>query len=68
MINLREYFEKNSSDDKKHIIAEMDVDSSSELPSQEWKGFFLEMGSIAHDISTGDFYCINSEGTWINQT
>lgn len=67
MISLRDYIEKVSGDGKKHIIAELDVDTAAELPSQEWSGYFLEMGSIAHDISTGDFYCINSEGTWYNQ-
>ena len=67
MISLRDYIEKASDDEKKHIIAELDVDTAAELPSQEWNGFFLEMGSIAHDISTGDFYSINSSGTWYNQ-
>ena len=67
MISLRDYMEKVSGDGKKHIIAELDVDTASELPSQEWSGYYLEMGSIAHDISTGDFYSINSEGTWYKQ-
>lgn len=29
--------------------------------------YYLHMGSIAHDISTGDIYSINSAGTWYNQ-
>ena len=67
MISLRDYIEVNTSDEKKHIIAEIDVDTAAELPSQEWNGFFLHMGSIAHDISTGDFYSIDSTGTWYAQ-
>ena len=67
MIFLRTYYELISGDGKKHIIAELDVDSASDLPSQEFGEYFLHMGSIAHDISTGNFYSINSAGTWYNQ-
>lgn len=68
MIILRDYIEVSSSDVKKHIIAEMHVDSSSELPSRDhFANFIIEMGSIAHDISTGDFYSMDSTGTWYNQ-
>ena len=67
MINVRDYVEKLSNDNKKHIIAELDVDTAAELPSQEWDGYFLEMGSIAHEIRTGAWYSIDSEGTWYNQ-
>ena len=64
MILLREYAEVLSGDNKKHIVAEFSVDRSSELPSQEYGEYFLHMGSIAHDVSTGNFYSINSSGTW----
>jgi len=67
MIILRDYIEVASSDAKKHIIAEMHVDSSADLPSREYGNFILEMGSIAHDVSTGDFYAIDSSGTWYKQ-
>lgn len=67
MILLRSYMEVISNDGKKHIVAELDVDSASELPSQEYSDYYLHMGSIAHDISTGDIYSINSAGTWYNQ-
>lgn len=67
MVLLRDYVEVVSSDEKKHIIAEIDVDTASELPFQEYGAFFLNMGSIARDISTGDFYSIDSTGTWYKQ-
>ena len=67
MVLLRSYETIISSDGKNHIIAELDVDTASELPAQDYGAFFLHMGSIAHDISTGDFYSINSTGTWYKQ-
>ena len=49
-------------------LMELDIDSASELPEPDFTdGKLLYQGSIAHDISTGDFYCIDSEGTWYNQ-
>lgn len=68
MIILRDFIEVSSSDVKKHIIAELHVDRPSELPSRDhFANFIIEMGSIAHDISTGDFYAMDSTGTWYNQ-
>ena len=67
MVLLREYKNILTGDGKKHILAEFSVDSSSDLPSQEYGDFFIHMGSIAHDISTGDFYSIDSSGTWHKQ-
>jgi len=67
MVQLRDYIEVMSSDGKTHIIAEIDVDTASELPAQEYGPYFLNMGSIARDISTGDFYSMDSTGTWYNQ-
>lgn len=47
---------------------ELDVDSASELPSVDFmQGHKLCQGSIAHDISTGNFYAIDSQGTWYAQ-
>ena len=49
-------------------IIELDIGSASELPTPDFiDGKYLYQGSIAHDVSTGDFYCIDSEGTWYNQ-
>lgn len=49
-------------------LMELDVGEASELPQADFiDGKLLYQGSIAHDISTGDFYCIDSEGTWYAQ-
>jgi len=46
-------------------IAEIDCDTPADLPEPETRWL---MGSIAHVISTGDFYELNSSGEWVNQT
>ena len=49
-------------------MMELDVGSASELPEADFmEDHLLYQGSIAHDVSTGDFYCIDSEGTWYAQ-
>ena len=67
MIQIRDSIDKLSNDGKRHIIADIDIDTASELPSQEYGDIYFEMGSIAHDISTGNFYSLDSSGTWYNQ-
>lgn len=67
MIQIRDSIDKLSNDGKRHIIADIDVDTASELPPQEYNDIYFEMGSIAHDISTGNFYSLDSSGTWYNQ-
>lgn len=50
------------------VKVEIDVDSAEDLPAvDELSGRKLYMGSIAWDISTGDFYALDSEGTWYKQ-
>ena len=50
------------------VRVELDVDTAADLPAADSvSGYLLWQGSIAHDISTGDFYCIDSEGTWYAQ-
>lgn len=50
------------------VKVEIDIDSAEELPAvDELSGRKLYMGSIAWDISTGDFYGLNSAGTWYKQ-
>lgn len=50
------------------VKVEIDVDSAEDLPAvDELSGRKLYMGSIAWDISTGDFYALTSEGTWYKQ-
>lgn len=49
-------------------LMDLDIGSASELPTADFiEGKLLYQGSIAHDISTGNFYAIDSEGTWFNQ-
>lgn len=50
------------------VVAELDCDTASDLPTVDGlEGCVLAMGSIAWDISTGDFYGLNSSGSWIKQ-
>lgn len=47
---------------------EIDVDTSSDLPDADaFAGKIIAQGSIAWDISTGDFYGMGSDGTWVVQ-
>ncbi len=46
-------------------IVEIDCDTVTDLPEPPTNWL---MGSIAHDISTGSFYELNSLGQWIKQT
>lgn len=51
------------------VVAELRVDSSDELPdANALSGKTLSQGSLAWDISTGNFYALKSTGEWINQT
>jgi hypothetical protein len=50
------------------VKAELDCDTAADLPAADGiGGRELLMGSIAWDISTGDFYALSSEGTWYKQ-
>lgn len=47
---------------------EIDVDAVEELPAPDYfEGKRLHQGSIAWVISTGEFYGMQSDGTWVNQ-
>jgi hypothetical protein len=68
MITVREsifmYFDNGVSVD----LMELEVDSVQSLPESDFiQGHRLCQGSLAHDISTGAFYAIDSEGTWFAQ-
>lgn len=68
MITVRENIFIRFEDGVSVCRMELDVDSAAELPEADFMDdHLLAQGSIAHDISTGDFYCIDSEGTWYNQ-
>lgn len=48
---------------------EICVDAASDLPSADGiTGCKIAQGSIAWDVSTGDFYGMKSDGTWVNQS
>ena len=51
------------------VRAAIYVDSAEERPEafDGILGKILSQGSVALDISTGDFYCLTSTGEWINQ-
>ena len=46
-------------------IVEIDCDTPADLPEPDAAWL---MGSIAHVISTGDFYELSSSGEWVCQT
>lgn len=51
------------------IIAELAVDAKTELPEADGiEGRILAQGTLAWEISTGEFYGLRSNGTWVNQT
>lgn len=48
---------------------EIDVDTADELPAPDYfEGKRLHQGSIAWVISTGEFFGLNGDGEWINQS
>jgi len=48
---------------------EIDVDNADEIPAVDFfEGKRLHQGSIAWVISTGEFYGLNGDGEWINQS
>lgn len=50
------------------VKAELDCDTAADLPAADGiEGRELLMGSIAWDISTGDFYGLGSDGAWYKQ-
>ncbi|MBP5362847.1 MAG: hypothetical protein J6Y71_07520 [Ruminococcus sp.] len=50
------------------VRAEIDCDTADDLPAVDCiQGCELIAGSIAWDISTGDFYGLGSDGTWKKQ-
>ena len=49
------------------MLFDLDVDSVSELPTGTLNGDVIAHGSIAHVITTGDFYSYGGDGAWYNQ-
>lgn len=49
------------------MLFDLDVDSVSELPTGTLNGDVIAHGSIAHIITTGDFYSYGGDANWYNQ-
>ena len=50
------------------VVAFVEADTVEDLPAPNGiQGRILAKGSVAHDINTGDYYCLNSLGTWKKQ-
>ena len=50
------------------VVALIEADTVEDLPAVDGiQGRILAKGSVAHDINTGDYYCLNSLGTWKKQ-
>lgn len=50
------------------ILADVEMDSAGDLPEvNAFTDRLLAKGSVAHDINTGDYYCLNSSGIWKKQ-
>lgn len=53
---------------KSYEYLEIDVDTASELPDGEIDGIVIAHGSIAHIVTTGEFYALSGDGKWYNQS
>ena len=65
MLKVRSFVQEGTKNGKMVGVAEISVASSSELATSNGNYIFTE-GSIAWDISTGDFYGLEG-GTWHKQ-
>lgn len=68
-IRNREFIKFKSPEKTISIIrAEIDCDTASDLPAVDAiSGTELYQGSTAWVIGTGEFYSLNSSGSWIKQ-
>lgn len=50
------------------VLADVEMDAAGDLPEvNAFSGRLLAKGSVAHDINTGEYYCLNSSGIWKKQ-
>ena len=50
------------------VLAYIEMDSSADLPAvNTFTGRIISIGSYAHDIESGETYCLNSLNEWIKQ-
>lgn len=65
---LKEKF-RSFEDSKSVVVAELAVDAKTDLPVPSGiSGRILSHGTLAWEITTGDFYGLGSDGKWVNQT
>ena len=65
---LKERF-RSFEDSKSVVVAELAVDAKTDLPVPSGiSGRILSHGTLAWEITTGDFYSLGSDGKWVNQT
>ena len=65
---LKERF-RSFEDSKSVVVAELAVDAKIDLPVPSGiSGRILSHGTLAWEITTGDFYGLGSDGKWVNQT
>lgn len=51
------------------VLAEIQADSTEDFPvPNHYDNMTISKGSICLDISSGDFYCLGSDGVWYDQT
>ena len=67
MIKILSSVTETIRDGVNYIRADVAVDSAAELTVEGFQNYHFTMGSIAWDVSTGDFYALNSEGSWYKQ-
>ena len=66
MLKIRNFEVERLNSEGLFVRAEISVSDTSELATMSGDYTFVE-GSVAWDISSGDFYGLNSSGEWINQ-
>lgn len=50
------------------VLAFIEMDTIDDMPAaDEYPGKLISKGSIVHDISAGDRYCLNSSSEWVKQ-
>ena len=66
MLKILKLDSENLVDGKIHARVDICVDGSDELVTTDGNTVF-EFGSIAWVVSSGDFYGLKSDGTWVRQ-
>lgn len=68
MYNFRTLSIVKSTSGVDYYYGEINCDTAADLPQKRFEpNKELMQGSLAWDIATGDFYGLNSSGTWVKQ-